>query len=154
MVEKLIEANIVSAISALGMEGVPVIGMWDVAAQGAVKGEEGTEHAAVVVRVPPMSYDTPGLCNVTISASITLTVRIDMCPTGEELAEYSARLAGLLEGWQLAETGADLVDFAVDGFEPGGFQATGGDGPTVEGQAWTVVQNFMLRGTVLHGEHR
>lgn len=151
LIEQSIEAKLVERIKALGFEGVPVFGVWSPTASGVVKGTEGDAAAAIVVRVSPRTFDTFGICEATMDVSITLTVRIDLCPTGAEIAEYWGGISDLVAEWNLAATGAELADFAVDGFEPGGVHVTGGEGPVLDGGAWTVTQDLSLRGTVPHG---
>lgn len=152
MVEQEIEAAIVRRIEALGLEDVAVVGLWSPVAAGVVKGEEGRERAAVAVRVAPKEFTNFGICEVSMDVRITLTVRLDLCPTGEELVAIWQGLASIMEDWNMVQSGDELTDFAVGGFLPGGVQVVGGDGPSLEGRAWTVTQNLVLRGTVPHGE--
>ena len=153
MIEREIEASLVRRIKAMGLDGVRVRGLWEPAEAGTVKGEEGREAACITVCVSPKQFESFGLCEVSMAVTLELAVRIDMDPTGGTVPEVWERLAALLEEWNMAETGADLADFAVEGFDPGGVQVSGGEGPAFDGGAWTVSQGLTLRGTVPHGAH-
>lgn len=154
MLEKDVEEAIVAAVDGLGLQGLSVRGSWQVVAAGAVKGAEDESAAALVVKVAPRSFPMFGVCEVDLDVTLALAVRVDLDADGAKLVEYADAIGELIQGWNLVEAGDELTDLAVPGvFEPGGVQVTGGTGPENENGAWTVVQNFTLRGTVPHGNN-
>lgn len=154
MLEKDVEEAIVAAVDGLGLQGLAVRGSWQVVTAGTVKGAEDEGAAALVVKVSPRSFPTFGICEVDLDVTLALAVRVDLDADGAKLVEYADAIGDLIQGWNLVEAGDELTDLAVPGvFEPGGVQVTCGTGPENENGAWTVVQNFTLRGTVPHGNN-
>lgn len=156
MLEMEVEKAVVAALSELELGGAPVVGLWMPTAAGALKGEDSPDEAvAVAVAVPPCEFDTYGICEVSLAVSIVLSVRVDLCPTGSEMAEYAGRIAGLLRRWNLVRSGDELHDLKIPGvFDPGGVHVNAGRGPSLDRKRgiWSVEYSFSLRGTVPCGE--
>lgn len=152
MIEKSIEANIISAIQALNLTDLTVSGAWQAENEGEVKGTEESSPAALAVAVAPRSFETFGFGICSMEVAIALTVRTDLCPTGAALETYVDPVANLLQTWNLTMDCAHPCGMAVEGkFEPGGLQMSGGSGPDLDSEAgvWSITFNLTLRGTLL-----
>ena len=154
MIEKDIEAAIISALEALALDGLEIHGAWQAAAEGEVKGEEkASDPAAVYVRVSPRTFASNALPEVTIDAALSLVVRADLCPTGTALETYCDPIAALLQDWNLAvfADGSGTHGFDVPAFAVGGIQFAGGSGPEYDrtGKAWSVDFNLTISGVVV-----
>lgn len=154
MLEKDIETKIIEAVEALELPGLWINGGWQVATAGSLKGSEDPRaKAALVVKVGPRTFETFGICMLALDVTITLAVRADLCPRGEELVTYADAVAGLLQDWNLVESGEELTALQVEGtFDPGGVQITGGSGPDFTEGTWTVQWSLTIRGTIPHEE--
>lgn len=151
MIEKTIEANIIAAVEALGLDGLVVRGAWQAAAVGTVKGAEteSSAPAALAVAVSPRAFEQFGFGICSMDVRLVLAVRTDLCPTGAELETFADPIANLLETWNATMDCDHDCGLAVSGrFQPGGLQMTGGEGPTFDRQLsiWSVTFNFSLRG--------
>lgn len=155
MIEKSIEANIISAIQALNLTGLTVSGAWQAANEGEVKDTEDSSPAALAVAVAPRSFETFGFGICSMEVEISLAVRTDLCPTGAALETYVDPIANLLQTWNLTMDCAHPCGMAVEGkFEPGGLQMSGGSGPDLDREAgvWSITFNFTIRGTAIQSE--
>ena len=151
MIEKDIEKNIIDKIKNLNLNGLSVNGLWQPSATGIVKGTEQSDSpAGLMVRVNPKGFETFGISDVSMNIELVLTVRIDMCPTGEELLSYCEPISNLLQAWNMVQCGVELTDFVVDGFNPGGIQVDNGTGPQLDNKmkVWTVYYNMTLEGAI------
>lgn len=113
MIEQELEKNIVKKIQGLQIPKVTVFGSWGDAAELVSKNERADQRAFVVVNVPTRGFDTFGICEASFDIRISVAVRIDMCPTGKELAEVVEPIVGLLTKWNLVQAHAELEDFFV-----------------------------------------
>ena len=155
MIEKSIEANIISAIQALNLTGLTVSGAWQAANEGEVKDTEDSSPAALAVAVAPRSFETFGFGICSMEVALSLAVRIDLCPTGAALETYVDPIANLLQTWNLTMDRAHPCGMAVEGkFAPGGLQMSGGSGPDLDREAgiWSITFNFTIRGTAIQSE--
>lgn len=153
MIEKLIEANIVSQVEALNLDRLDVTGLWQPAAVGCVKGEElSSAPAALAVRVSPRAFRVNSISEITMDVVLALVIRTDLCPTGAEIESYAAPIAALCQHWNLAlHAGvADDCGFDVEGFLPGGIHFAGGTPPAYnrETATWAVAFNLVIHGNV------
>ena len=151
MVEKDIEKKIIDRIEGLHLEGLAVSGLWQPSATGIVKGTERSgAPAGLLVKVNPKGFATFGISEVSMDIALCLTVRIDMCPTGEELAAFCDPISRLLDHWNMVQCGEELEDFTVDGFDPGGIRVNQGTGPELDRQmkVWTVCYGLTLEGSI------
>lgn len=154
MLERMVEAKIIAAVNALGIDGLAVSGFWQPSAPGEVKGVEDSAHkSALAVKVPPKGFDTFSICEATLAVSLLLEVRADMCPTGEELSTICGAIGDMLTGWNMDEHGEVERDLSVPGvFSASGVNVSTGTGPdfvAAEG-VWEVEYNLTLRGSVVH----
>lgn len=156
MIEKSLEANIISAIQALNLAGLSVRGMWQPVASGNVAGEEdASSPAALVVRVSPRGFDTFGVSVASFTVTMSLVMRVDLCPTGTAIETFAEPIAALLQKWNLTLNCANDCGLGVDGeFVPGGIQVPSGDGPTFDEEScvWSVIFSFTVRGAVVEAE--
>lgn len=123
-----------------------VVGVWDVADEGEVKGQGDASVAAIAVAVGIRSYNSFCEPQADIPCTVALTVRRDACPTGGELAEMIEPLMHKINVWN-ADYNEVLDELNTDSFDIGGFQMTGGD-TTQNETAWTVRILFTLRGVI------
>ena len=153
MIEKDIERAVISAISALRMDGLDGDGFWQSAADGSVKGGEKPQAKAFLrVAAGTRSFEAFTTPRADIPVALSLSVRIEAAPTGGALAGYTEPLMALLQGWQMSIE-AVRNDFSVPGFAPVGLRLDGGDvGFAGEPRrVWTVTQKFTVRGIVRKG---
>ena len=154
MLEQQLEAQIVSAIEALGLSGLTVRGAWQSVFAGNVKNLEEPEDAAILdVAVSPRSFDSFAHPAVTFDVALSLTIRSDVYPSGAALSGFAGPVLDLISSWNLAlfANGSDC-GLAVEGvFAPGGLQLMGGSAPDYGEGRWTIGINFTLKGTLLSG---
>ncbi len=153
MIEKNVEAAIMTAIQNLNLPDLDIVGLWQPSATGVVKGTEKSDStAALVVKIPPKSFDTFGICEVQLEADLVLTVRIEQDSTGEKLVQYVEPINNLLERWNMVTEQEDLEDLETDDFSVGGIHVNGGTGPTFDAQSrcWTVTFSLTIRGLLKH----
>ena len=150
MIEQDLETKIVKKIQGLEIPKVTVMGTWGNASELVKKNERADQRAFVVVNVPTRGFDTFGICEVSFDIRISVAVRIEMCPTGKELAEIVDPIVGLLTKWNLVTVHDELDDFFVEDFDPAGVQVAQGTGPEIDTNTkiWSNTFNLVLRGTV------
>lgn len=67
MIEKNVEAAIIAEIDKLALPELDVVGLWQPTAEGIIKAMERSDSSAVlIVKIPPKSFDTFGVCEVTL----------------------------------------------------------------------------------------
>lgn len=153
MIEKSIEANIIAAIKALGLDGLAVRGAWQAASEGEVKDAEDLSPAALFVHVGPRAFDSYASPEVTFPVSLSFGIRTDLNPTGTSLEKYCDPVEGILHKWNLdIAAGRDICELDVAGFKTHFIQFTGGSGPTFDNDAriWGVVFTLTVGGVVSH----
>ena len=150
MIEKSIEANVISAVESLGLPGLAVRGAWQAAEDGDVKDVEGSSPAALAVAISPRKFETFGFSTCSMEVALALVVRTDLCPSGTALETYADPIASLLQAWNLTLDCDHDCGLGTDGFVPGGLQMAGGTSPEVNRDAatWSITFNFTLQGTV------
>ena len=151
MIEKDLEAAIISALEALALTGLEIHGAWQAAAEGTVKDmEDSAAVAGLAVAVSPRVFDTFGISTANFDVALSLAVRADQSPTGAALETYADPIANLLSRWNLELCHGNDCGLGVSGFVPGGLQMTGGSGPTFDrdAAAWSIIYSFTLRGNI------
>ena len=149
LTEREIEDNIKTIIANLYKDSEikpAVVGVWDVADEGEVKGQGDASIAAIAVAVGIRSYTSFCEPQADIPCTVALTVRRDACPTGGELADMIEPLMRKFNKWN-ADYDDVLDELNTDSFDIGGFKMTGGD-TTQNESAWTVRILFTLRGVL------
>lgn len=149
MIEQSLEQAVVAKIAALNLPALKVDGVLAPAAEGAVKGAEGADFAALAkVAASLRAFETFSHSKADVAVRISLTIRVDLAPDGAALVEYTEPLQALLDEWQLS---IDRVheDLVVEGFRPVGVRVDGGDiSLDREAGAWRVEQSLTVRGIV------
>lgn len=155
MIERLIEKRIVdklkSAVDARGIEGLCVYGLWNDSADVMKSKEQSSSKAFCIVKIPPRSYTTFGICEVQMNISIALVVRADACQD-DEVSSFTEPIVDILNSWNMVHEYEELVDFEVEGFYPGGINITQGEGPDIDrsSMTWSVSFNVLLVGSIVH----
>ena len=127
-------------------------GLWQPSATGIVKGSTLTDTpAALLIKIPPRTFDTFGMSDVTMNVRLCLSIRYELCPTGRELLEYTEPIQNIVTEWNMKQTGEELEDFEVDGFFPGGLMVNGGTGPDLDlkNKSWSVEWDITLKGALV-----
>ena len=149
LTELKIENVILAKLAALNLPGCRLTGAWHPVDEGEVKGVDAGEAAAIAVAVGQFGF--AGFQDTMCDADVTLaiTIRRDLCPTGEALAEYTEPVATLLRRWN-TDYEAVFSDFTVPGFSPGGFRLNPGSGPDYNKDLgiWIISQTFTIRGVI------
>lgn len=150
MVEKDIEKRIIDKIKGLGIEDIGVYGLWQDCGELAYNKELPNRKAIVVVKVPTRGFDTFGICEVQFDITVSVVVRLEMCPSGKELSEIVQPMVKMFSDWNLVERYDELSDFTVNDFYPAGIQVNQGSGPDVDraSSTWSMTFNMILKGTV------
>lgn len=155
MIEKDLESRIVSKFEALNLSGVKVLGMWQSAMAGSVKGvEAGESKASLSVAVGLRQYDSFSSPRAEFTVGYALKVRVEVSPDGSALSTYMAAILGLLSTWQ-QNVDTMKTDLAVaNEFTPAGFRLDGGDVKLDDAvSAWSVAGSFVVRGTIHQQEN-
>lgn len=123
-----------------------MVGAWDVAEDGEIKGQGDSAASVIAVSVGLRSYASFCTPQADIPCAVVLSIRRDAAPTGAVLAEYIEPLMNLMHIWN---DNCDRMceDLTTDTFNPGGFQLTGGNLQQAD-YGWTVNISFILRGIV------
>ena len=154
----LLEQAIVSAIEGAfanaGIVGVLVRGAWAAASPGEIRASESAaEPAFLVVAVSQPAtddYGTGGPLDVTFTVALRFEVRRELDPAGALLASVSAALTSLILRWVSLVDSSQDEHLTVEGFEPGGVRALGGDPPSAPpaSSTWSSSWAFAVRGTL------
>lgn len=148
-IETVVKAKVANVLS--GLERVKIQGSWDVVASGEVKGREEPQFDAFAgVAVSPRSYETFSTPVANFAIAVSLAVRADRDPTGENFQAAVAALLELLHAWQRSVV-AVRADFAVEGFAPHGARIDGGNAPDFDGgdnARWLFSDTFTVRGII------
>jgi len=100
-IEQRIVAAVSNAIDTAGVVNWQIFGAWSPADAFAVKNEEDPETVAtvaVVVSTPASpTFTAP---QVTLAGTVTVTVRVDLDPSGSSLLAIAEAVANLLNSWQ------------------------------------------------------
>jgi hypothetical protein len=133
-IEKSIEANIVAAIDALDIDGLEVVGTWNVAPD-----ETAATKARLAVKVSPRGYSRYTISEAIFSASLELSVRVDTDRDGVLLERAAAEILGLLHAWNINKANEAKNALSVpDKVAVGGIRLGQGNGPDLEGGNWYV----------------
>ena len=147
LIERTIEENMRGAFAAV-LPDAEVIASRSPAAAGYVKGEADSSASQIVaVSLGARQYDEFSRSTLNFTGAITLSTRVEMCPTGEEHEDALEEILSLLTYWHSdAEAMTDAL--SCDGFYAAGLRLDGGQGKTFDRQAgvWTETISFTLRG--------
>lgn len=149
LTEREIESKLKTVVASLYEDNATkpvIVGVWDVADEGEVKGQGDASVAAIAVAVGIRSYNSFCQPQADIPCTVALTVRRDACPTGGEFANLIEPLMEKINMWN-ADYNEVLDELSTDTFDIGGFQMTGGDTAQNE-TAWTARISFTLRGVI------
>lgn len=150
MIEKSIEAAVISAIANLNLPGLDIHGFWQDVPPGEIVGMEAAEATAVLVaKASLLKYDTYSSPKAECTVKLSMAVRLERSPTGAELAGLIDPVNSLLRTWQLSLP--DLKrDVTPDGFSILGARLDGGDGNYNQAnRAWQIGFSLVLRGVVV-----
>lgn len=123
-----------------------IIGVWDVAEQGEVKGLGDSNTSVLALNVGIRQYASFCEPQADFPCTAVLSIRREAAPTGASLAELIEPLMNLIHIWN-EDCDRMCDDLTTDTFNPGGFELTGGNLLQNE-DCWTVNMNFILRGIV------
>ena len=150
MIDRAIEEKVVAALAAalLPRNGVKIVGAYEAAEAGEVKGEEKPEDGVVVaVAVGAPAWDTYLVPSCSVPVALALTVRREVAPTGDALEQVMAPISNLLMQLQHDATAVDRL-LTSEEFQADGVRVDGGPPPSYSSakHAWTVVRTFTVRG--------
>ncbi len=157
MAERQIEAKVkdalAAAFAAAGLATARMRGAWDVAGEGAVKGEDGGCPVTCAVAVGVRSRESYEVPYADFACSAAVSVLAASSPDGSALCAYASAVMDALERWY---ADPDLLCDALRGdgdgetFLAAGLRVSGGSAPAYseESGAWTVAVDFELRGVV------
>lgn len=144
--EKRIVDGIAGALTAAGLDAAAfdLRGMWQTAAEGAVKGAENAAPVILRLAVSPRAFDSYALPEVTFTCALSVVFRADLDAAGARVHTVCGALADLLAQWHTARA----PELDVDGFAVHGFQSLGGTPPAWHADAatWSAVFNFAIVG--------
>ena len=149
-IEKIIIDSISAALSAAQIDGLQIIGAWQVADDGDIKAlEDGSKRGVITVKVMPCTYDTPTIPDGQMAAQISLAMRADMDGDGKGYLDVTEVLSGLIHSWQKSfDTYAAAFEISGE-FTPTGFQITdGGCGIDRESCVWEYSQTLDIIGII------
>lgn len=127
-------------------EAPRIIGVWDVAEQGEVKGLGDASTCVLAVNVGIRQYASFCEPQADFSCTAVLSIRREAAPTGAALADFIEPLMRLLHFWN-ADCDRMCNDLTTSTFNPGGFKLNAGNLFQNE-DCWTVNIDFILRGIV------
>ncbi len=148
-IEQMLEAKVVAAVQALGVDGVQVYGSW-----GSPQEEE--TAAALTVTVSPRAYTRYTICEATFVVAIDLTVAIGADPTGARFSAAAAAVSEMLHLWNMNRQNEAKTALAVDGvLSIGGIRVTGGSAPMLDMQSGRRSASFLfdVTGFVSHSSN-
>lgn len=149
LTEREIENKLKQKFAALfeNVENAPrILGVWDVAQQGEVKGLGDASTCVLALNVGIRQYASFCEPQADFPCVAVLSVRREAAPTGAALADLMEPFMNLMHVWN-ADCDRMCDDLATDTFSPGGFELTGGNLLQNE-DCWTVNIDFILRGIV------
>lgn len=153
MLEKDLEQKVIdkiqSTFEANGIEGVQIVGAWQVVDADQLKAHEDEGLGVITVKAYPRQYATPTIADATIQFDVNLVVRSDIDIGGNDFLKATEALASIFQEWQHAYSNY-FNDFNIaDEFTPTGFQQDGGDigNDSVNG-IWTYSMTFTLNGII------
>lgn len=153
LVEKAIESRITDALKALpSLSSACIIESRGSTAAGIVKGTADPSAPQIVaVALGLRAHDSFSLPTVNISASIALTTRAELCPTGAEHEAALEEIAALLALWHKDGEVMTAALSIPEHFFAAELRMDGGDGKTYDQatSAWLETISFTIRGTLL-----
>ena len=143
-IEKELEAKLISVFVALAVPGLEVIGVWNVSEK-----ETAGTRARLAVKVSPRGYDRYTVSKATFAVTVELSVRVDVDPRGELLADCAAAVSDLLHRWNMNHFNEAKTALSIPGeMSVGGIKVSAGDGPDREGDVWYVTYPVEIVGFV------
>ena len=141
MIDRAIEEKVVAALAAalLPRDGVKIVGAYEAAEAGEVKGEENPEDGVVVaVAVGAPAWDRYLVPSCSVPVALALTVRREVTP-----------IANLLIELQRDATAVDRL-LSCDEFTADGVRVDGGTPPRFARatNVWTIERTFVVRGVL------
>lgn len=148
LTEREIENKLKEKFAALfqNQSQLRIIGVWDVADNGEVKGLGDASASVLAVNVGIRQYASFCEPQADFTCTAVLSVRREASPTGASLAEYIEPLMNQLHIWN-EDCDRMCDDLTTATFQPAGFQLDGGNLVQSE-ECWTVNLDFILRGVV------
>ena len=150
LLQKAIEEKIVHELKNIlcALESVEVHGAWCESFAGLTRWSENPESDAFVsVALSTPSRNASTDPTATMSANVSVFVRIERDPTGEKLCEICERLQTLFNSWigwthEHTLTDLDTDDFSIDGIALGA-----GTSPTIQNAIAAVTYTLELSGS-------
>lgn len=152
LIEKEIELKLKDALAA-NLEDCEVIGSWQPADAGGVKGQHDNSAKAVVsIYVAPRQHDSFSLPTVNMSGAVTIDARAEMCPTMAEVSKIYDVVSTLFDNWHYDAQGFSQAMSIDDAFFATEIRLDGGANVAYDKtqDIWTVSLSFTIRGTVIH----
>ena len=151
MIEADIEARLAEVLKkALGDETIQCLTAWGVAADGAVKAQEGADASGyLTIKVAPRQYETFTVPKANFTATIQLDLRAETDFDGARIKSAASAITSVIWAWQdsFLLFAGDFADIAR--FTPIGFRLDGGDvGIDRAARVWTFSQNLTICGVV------
>lgn len=149
-IERIVLDKLEAALSAAGVDGIQMMGAWQVSGNGDLKSlEDGTKMGVVGVKVYPRAYDTPTIPDGKFQVDVSLTVRAEVDGGGNGYMDATAAVSETIHAWQKSFS-EYAEDFAIeDEFIPTGFNIESGDiGLDRESCIWQFNQSFTLYGII------
>ena len=152
MIDRALEEKVAAAVAAalLPRDGVKIVGAYEAAEAGEVKGEEKPEDGVVVaVAVGAPAWDTYLVPSCSVPVALALTVRREVAPTGDALEELMTPIASLLIELQRDATAVARL-LSCDEFTADGVRVDGGTPPRFARatNVWTIERTFTVRGVL------
>ena len=152
LIEREIERKLRDYLAEL-LPDCEVIGSWQPADAGKVKGEnDNSAKALVSLYIQPRVHDAFSLPTANLNGSIAIEAKAQKCPTMAEVSEVYEKVEKLLDDWHF-DGAAFSSAMSIDGeYFAAEIRLDGGDSVTFDraNAAWVVALDFTIRGTVLH----
>lgn len=99
MLEKDIEQKVIDKIAQVfgsnGIEGIQIVGAWQVVDVDQLKAHEDTGKGVCTVKVYPRQYATPTIADASMQIDVNLLVRSDVDTTGTDFLNVTEALASI-----------------------------------------------------------
>ena len=150
MIDRATEEKVAAAVAAalLPRNGVKIVGAYEAAEAGEVKGEETAADGIVVgIAVGAPAWDAYLVPSCSMPVALSVAVRREVAPTGDALEKVMAPISNLLMQLQHDATAVDRL-LTSEEFQADGVRVDGGPPPSYSSakHAWTVARTFTVRG--------
>lgn len=152
LIEQELEARIIAAVRAAIPEDAPrheVVGLWQPASAGTLKGFRSDKSAVALIEVATGLGAQETFSNPTVSHSVTVTlfVRLDLDTRGTALLVFSDAISALFRKWMAATYQQTFTDLDGDGLSVDGVGVSGSlPEVDVDGMAASVSWTLALSG--------